>query len=88
VLAKANTKQPERKWWNKEVREVEEIRKILNQEVVRTISEVKSKSTTYGEARKIIEDLDWGSKDELKTLVARMAHKRLQAEMDELPIQK
>lgn len=60
----------------------------LNKEVESVLRYVKSKSSTYGEARKLISELDWGSRDRLKSLVAQEVSRRLQEEIDKLPIQK
>lgn len=61
---------------------------VFNKEVESVLRYVKSKSSTYGEAKQLIKDLDWGSRDSLKSLVAQEVSRRLQEEIDKLPIQK
>lgn len=64
------------------------LNETLNKEIEYLIQYAKSKSSTYGEVRKLIRELDWNSRDRMTSFVAQEANKRLQEEIDELPILK
>lgn len=65
------------------------LKQILDQEVESTLALIKANARTYGEAMRIIADLDWSKEtSDIKRLIIKNVDKALQQEMNLLEIKK
>lgn len=67
---------------------MQKLLKVFERETEKLLTEIKSKSKTYGEAKKLIQEMAWDRSSPLKSFVISEVERKLQAEMNKIPIQK
>lgn len=61
-------------------------KELGEQEVNTLVNRAKAESSTYGEAKKYLQKLDWETRDPIELLIVKEAQKKLMAETDLIKI--